>query len=237
MRESSAQFTSPISEELIASLEQTDALLLYTYGFWCEDQGGGTCISANWTSLYGLLKYVYLRHEKSKMYVLSGLCRLLEATVLRHVAAHDMRMLNHRLGKASSTSSPSQAEVLELSTLMTKVVGDQERSARLAAQARQTALNLAYLRQTYPRLARFCESSMHSAQWMSTDQASLAHRLDPSYASSDLHNESAYSTNGWSWPLDTASPFPMLVCFGRAALREAAREAQVAFDTEPVSQT
>lgn len=66
--------SSPEKESLVASLEQTDALLLYMYGFWCEDQAcGGSCVVANWTSLYGLLKYVYLNHEKSKMPLLAGL--------------------------------------------------------------------------------------------------------------------------------------------------------------------
>ena len=66
LRESSTNYTSPINEALIAGLEQTDALLLYVYGFWCDDQGRGTCITENWNSLFGLLKYVYLRHEKNK---------------------------------------------------------------------------------------------------------------------------------------------------------------------------
>lgn len=74
MRDASSQdLASPRGANIHAALEQTDALLLYTYGFWCEDQGGGICVPANWTSLYGLLKYVYLCHERNQMPILSGL--------------------------------------------------------------------------------------------------------------------------------------------------------------------
>ena len=42
MRDASSQdLASPRGANIHAALEQTDALLLYTYGFWCEDQGGG----------------------------------------------------------------------------------------------------------------------------------------------------------------------------------------------------
>lgn len=236
LRDSSTNYSSPISEALIAGLEQTDALLLYVYGFWCDDQGRGTCITENWNSLFGLLKYVYLRHEKNKATVLAGLCRLLESSVLRHIAGHEMRMLTHRIGKASSSIDPtSKEEMHELSVLMQKVVGDQERSNRLHVQARQTVLNLTILHQHCPSLARFCEKSMQSPLWASSDQAQLATRLDPcsnSIIESDL---AASSTNGWCWPLDVSSPFPMLVCFGRAVLREIAKEARISFHTESVA--
>lgn len=236
LRESSTNYTSPINEALIAGLEQTDALLLYVYGFWCDDQGRGTCITENWNSLFGLLKYVYLRHEKNKATVLAGLCRLLESSVLRHIAGHEMRMLTHRLGKASSSIDPtSKNEMVELSALMQKVVGDQERSNRLHAQARQSALNMTVLQHHCPSLARFCEKSMQSPLWASSDQAQLATRLDPCSDSVNEVGLAASSTNGWCWPLDVSSPFPMLVCFGRAMLREVAKEARVTFETESVA--
>lgn len=236
LRDSSTNYTSPINEALIAGLEQTDALLLYVYGFWCDDQGRGTCITENWNSLFGLLKYVYLRHEKNKATVLAGLCRLLESSVLRHIAGHEMRMLTHRLGKASSSiDSTSREEMVELSALMQKVVGDQERSNRLHAQARQSVLNMTVLQQHCPSLARFCEKSMQSPLWASSDQAQLATRLDPSFESVNEPGLAASSTNGWCWPLDVSSPFPMLVCFGRAVLREVAKEARVTFNTEFVA--
>ena len=71
---SKRHIASPEKESLVASLEQLDALLLYMYGFWCEDQAcGGSCVVNNWTSLYGLLKYVYDQLVKSKMPMLAGL--------------------------------------------------------------------------------------------------------------------------------------------------------------------
>jgi hypothetical protein len=235
LRDSSSHLTSPLNEALIAGLEQTDALLLYTYGFWCEDQGNGTCVAANWHSIYALLRYVYQRFEKSKMATLSALCRLLEASILRHVSAHEMRMLHHRMGKVSSSMSDtgSRTEFQEISSQLSKVVGDQERCTRLYAQARPLIANITNLRANYPRLAKICESTMQSASWSQLDQPALAARLDPG-VQFDQRKSAAVPSNAWSWPLDVSTPFPMLVCFGRALLREVAREAGVEFNTEHV---
>ncbi|UZJ52165.1 hypothetical protein CBS101457_001485 [Exobasidium rhododendri] len=269
--------SSPEKELLLASLEQTDALLLYMYGFWCEDMAfNGSCVVANWTSLYGLLKYVYLNHEKNKMTLLAGLCRLLEAVVLRYVANHELRQINHRLGKsvesfaatpsaqspASMTlPSPSPSDgmhhtLTEISETMTRIVNDNERSSRLMQQAKSSILNFSYLREVYPRVADLCEQSMTNRPWNATDQASLASRVDPnphpnynsdpdpdpnSHSNLSLDPLSsqnnaglATSLNGWVWPLDFSTPFPLIVCFGRATLREAAMEARLPFAMEPV---
>lgn len=82
LREASAQQLSsgqPSSAAQLAALEQTDALLLYVYGFWCEDQAATSsavphaCVAHNWASLFGLLKYVHACHERNGNKVLAGL--------------------------------------------------------------------------------------------------------------------------------------------------------------------
>lgn len=275
MRDASSPLssTSPRSAMLTAALEHTDALLLYTYGFWCEDQGSGMCVAHNWESLFGLLKHVKASHDRGKMFILSSVCRLLEACVLRHLAAHEMLRLQHRLSKSvaaaaaaagpASTASPpdahapatsdkarsassisfaqrssegsqgnadaqaSAAATADMSHALNKVVAQQDRSSRLYEQARTSVLSLAALQDTYPRLAKICLRSQRNAQWISADPADLASRLDPS-----SHGDAPEA--GWLWPIDVSIPFPVLVCFGRALLREAAREHGVPFDTEPV---
>jgi hypothetical protein len=240
--------SSPEKEALVASLEQMDALLLYTYGFWCEDQavGANSCVVANWTSLYGLLKYVYDQLSKNKMTVLAGLCRLLEAFVRRHDGSHEMRLLSHRLSKTiasnSTTSSTesTQQTLKETSEAMTKIVADNERSVRMMQQSKQSILNLSVLQEMYPQVATLCEGLTKNRQWNSIDQAKLALSVDPSaglqdFKTADPNNSTlADCQNGWSWPLDLSTPAPLIVCFGRAVLREAALEAKVHFIMEPV---
>lgn len=181
--------------------------------------------------------------------------RLLEAVVLRHVASHEMRLMNHRLTKAvastsglassqspgsTTTAAPSpsssdsiQQTLAEVSETMARIVTDNERSARLMQQCKQSILNLAALQETYPRVARLCEKSMANRTWNAVDQALLATRIDPS-GGLDPSDEWASSVNGWVWPIDLGTPFPLIVCFGRAVLREAAQEARLSFAMEPV---
>jgi hypothetical protein len=224
----------------VASLEQMDALLLYTYGFWCEDQACNSCVVANWTSLYGLLKYVHDQLTKNKMTVLAGLCRLLEAFVRSHVASHEMRLMSHRLSKSVVGNTPSSAEsnqqtLLEASEAMSKIVADNDRSVRMLQQSKQSILNLSVLQDIYPQVARLCEGFAKNRQWSSLDQAKLASYIDPSADLSTVDSSTvATSQNGWVWPLDLSTPAPLLVCFGRAILREAALEAKVHFIMEPV---
>lgn len=245
--------SSPEKESLVASLEQLDALLLYMYGFWCEDQAcGGNCVVANWTSLYGLLKYVYDQLMKSKMTVLAGLCRLLEAVVRKHIANHEMRQVNHRLSKtvtpnavpmtaqspasttaASPSSSDSTQQTLaEVSEAFTRIVADNERSARLMQQSRLSILNLSVLQEMFPLVSQVCEGCMKNRAWSSADQTMLAMRIDPSAGLQE--SAIANAENGWIWPFDINTPSPLIVCFGRAIVREASKEAKVPFIMESV---
>lgn len=95
LRESSADPSTAQSQASIAALEQTDALLHFVYGFWCEDMALGlslaakekenkassssshvepyACVTTNWESLSGLLKYCIASHERRKDAILVGL--------------------------------------------------------------------------------------------------------------------------------------------------------------------
>jgi len=95
LREASTNPASADTQKHIAALEQTDALLHFVYGFWCEDQAlqlnlaakekesrGSTgslktepyaCVITNWESLTGLLRYCIDSHERRKDAMMVGL--------------------------------------------------------------------------------------------------------------------------------------------------------------------
>lgn len=137
---------------------------------------------------------------------------------------HDTRMLHHRIkkqtGKGVNESPP------ELALTLGKIVGDQDRSSRLYGQARQSILNYSLIHSTYPHLAELCRDYQQNAFWNMMDPGVLSSRLDPS--SIEMDHQS------WTWPIDLSSSFPMLVCFGRAVLREAAKKHSIPFETLPV---
>jgi hypothetical protein len=150
-----------------------------------------------------------------------------------------MRLVSHRLSKAvagaASAQSPenTQQMLMDASEAMSKIVADNERSARMMQQSKQSILNLSVLQDMYPQVASLCEGFTRNRQWNSVDQAKLASYIDPS-ASLDTTDTVATSQNGWVWPLDLSTPAPLIVCYGRAVLREAAQEAKVHFIMEPV---
>lgn len=124
LREASSAYdaSTTAASQQVAIYQHTEAILLFMYGFWCEDWAASlkmaaagsassssrSCIVANWSSLSGLLHYVCANHEKHKNEALAGLCRLLEAMVLRHTACYEQKQLQHRLSRlAYKTSSQS----------------------------------------------------------------------------------------------------------------------------------
>lgn len=50
-----------------------DAVLLYVFAFWCDDQAAKTCVVKNWQSIFGLLTFVKSRAEKSGMAIVVGI--------------------------------------------------------------------------------------------------------------------------------------------------------------------
>ncbi|CEH14331.1 hypothetical protein CBOM_02185 [Ceraceosorus bombacis] len=104
--------SSPSSAACIATFEQMDAVLLYVYSFWCEDEAAaidtgtpGVIIAANWNTIFGLLKYVCDCQERNGFPALAGLCRLIEALVLRKVSDNENRLLQRRLAKLVASSA------------------------------------------------------------------------------------------------------------------------------------
>ena len=198
----------------VSALEQLDAVLLFAHAFWLDDLAastttttsssssvsGGGCIAKNWISLFGLLRYATNAHSDLGNDVLLGICRLIEAAVLRKLYLHDTALLRRSL----HSSSPPTA--VEVGMMLERQSADLERSDRLAAHAR-TALALPQLA-VYPELrAAAIESGVPGTE-------AAARGLEP---------------RGWpecarfAWPLDAMTPIPHLVCFGRSAVAEHAR--------------
>lgn len=51
----------------MALAKQTEAILLYVFAFWCDDQAAKTCISQNWQSIFGLVAFVKRAAEKANL--------------------------------------------------------------------------------------------------------------------------------------------------------------------------
>lgn len=57
----------------LAAVLQMEAILLYVFAFWCDDQASRNCLVANWHSIFGLLSFVKRAAEKQGLAVISGL--------------------------------------------------------------------------------------------------------------------------------------------------------------------
>lgn len=197
----------------LSALQQLDAVLLFCYAFWLDDLGcsssasndsGGACITKNWISLFGLLRYATNAHSDLGNDVLLGVCRLVEAAVLRKLHAHDSALLV-RLCTSKSASMD------ELEQMVMRQAADLERSDRLARQAR-TLLSAPTLATTHPDLLH---TALHSSLSIA-DVPGLANMPDPNTAS-------------FAWPIDTITPIPHIVAFGRTAIAEHAAKSRIPF--------
>jgi hypothetical protein len=154
------------------------------------------------------------------------------------MSSNSNRMSTHSPASSTTSASPASLDnahqtLSEVSETMTRIVNDIERSSRLFQQAKQSILNLGMLQEHYPKVASLCLANMTNERWSAIDQGQLAKRLNPS-AGLESKPNTVTSLNGWVWPIDQSTPFPLLVNFGRAVLREAAQEAKVVFVMEPV---
>lgn len=68
-----AREASTPGESSLALLQQMDAVLLYVYAFWCDDQAAKTCVVQNWQSIFGLLAFVKSRAEKAGLSIIVGI--------------------------------------------------------------------------------------------------------------------------------------------------------------------
>lgn len=265
-----ASSTSRNSAQTIANYEQTEAIVLYLYAFWCEDQtlpaGGSSsrpCILTNWSSLSGLLHHVHRNHEKQGEHLLAALCLLLEAVVLKQVAGAEQRLIQQKMsqvanrmvaastpGASSSSSSSGNAlsevsnSLMDLSSSMTKVLADEERSSKLFGLVRGTILSPDFFRLKLPKVYEACQKA--SVATSSERVGKMALALDPgSLPSTEDEKSTKEERWTWTWPLPflegstmttsgnsqsssstTASALhiPHLVCFARAVLQERARQ-------------
>ncbi|SJX63672.1 uncharacterized protein SRS1_14422 [Sporisorium reilianum f. sp. reilianum] len=191
----------------LSALEQLDAVLLFSYAFWLDDLASPTgTIAKNWISLFGLLRYATNAHSDLGNDVCLGVCRLVEAAVLRKLHAHDSAVLARMLDAREAMD--------DVAEMVRRQRSDLERSDRLAVQAR-TLLSVSNLSATHPELLQKALASTAS----NTDAG--ARTVDP--------HSSASCAAALAWPLDSISAIPHLVAFGRCALDEHARRAGVDF--------
>ncbi|KAI3479333.1 hypothetical protein L1887_58617 [Cichorium endivia] len=194
----------------VSALQQLDAVLLFCHAFWLDDLASPRCVAKNWISLFGLLRYATNAHADLGNDVLLGVCRLVEAAVLRKLHRHDSAMLLRDI---------ASADVDEIKAAVERQTADLERADRLAAQARNLLAvpNLA----AYPEL---CKTALASTV-PNTEVA--ARGVDPSTP----------AKCAFAWPLDCITPMPLIVAFGRAAVAEHAQTANSHYDPVKVATT
>lgn len=211
--------------QLTALFESTDAILCFTYAFWCEDQASAaprSCIASNWSSLLGLLHYARSKHDKKGLKAFSGLCRFLEATVLQHLANNEKTFVQQQLSSmaaAEQEGDPLPSSLPQLSASMNKALVDEETSRQLFVQAR-TMLAPDVLSTYFPEVWA-ASSSMRASP--------KAKEVDPNAIKADGSPKTDSLAGHWAWPLDNTVSFPHIVCFGRALLRESAHQQSLQF--------
>lgn len=57
----------------LATIQQADAVLLFVFSYWCDDQARKTTTSTNWQSVHGLLDFVKTSAVKAKLDIVLGL--------------------------------------------------------------------------------------------------------------------------------------------------------------------
>lgn len=283
---SSSQPSSSASasqQRQIAIYEQTEAVLLYVYGFWCEDAaatlanasgaGEGSASPAvmvgNWRSLLGLIHYVGSYHERRGECALGALCRLVEGLVLRHMSGYEARQVGRHLAKLAASSgqpagqtgssaaqSPAPGDVApspaarsdttngvgsppsgtaadvhaslaDLAANLGRVQRDEDRAAKLVAQARGSsggsgsssiaqgvigALSNASLARDFPQTWATCQRGA----LVRGDAWSSATAVDPAAVSSahprvkeDGEAEGDDDAGVWAWPfIEASGPAP-----------------------------
>ena len=195
----------------LSALEQLDAVLLFCHAFYLDDLAASTTLVKNWTSLFGLLRYATNAHSDLGNDVLLGVCRCIEAAVLRKLANHDSKLLLRAL---------DAGQLADLAQLLQRHTSDLERADRLWSQARNL-LAIPNLQHTHPDLLQMALTAT-----LPCTEAAAKH-VDPG------QSEEACT---FAWPIDSGSPMPFLVAFGRRALVESARRTREAFVLRSVAE-
>ncbi|CAO1614677.1 unnamed protein product [Sympodiomycopsis kandeliae] len=224
--------------QTLALFEATEAILCYAYAFWCEDQaseGPRPCIVGNWKSLLSLLHWAIDKNDRHGQVTFAGMCRHLEALVLQHLSSHGKRYVQEQLSKMSdpdnqsSTEPPSSSSssMAKLSMSLNKALEDEDKSRHLLIQSR-SVLSKERLSRDFPEVwSASISSTLRSS-------SSTARSLDPAKVESTGHPSTDPPQAQWSWPLDTFTPFPHIVCFGRALLREGSQRTSISYQLSPV---
>lgn len=115
----------------LAALEQLEAVLLFCYAFHLDDLATveGGCITKNWISIFALLRHTTQAHKELHNDALLGVCRWVEAKVLRILHGHDVQRLRAHL-------EARDGKWIEVKELVERTTADLERSDRLSTQAK-----------------------------------------------------------------------------------------------------
>ena len=61
------------SANRLATLQQADAVMIYVFSYWCDDQATKQTNVSNWKAIFGLLTFVKSTAEKAGMTIVVGL--------------------------------------------------------------------------------------------------------------------------------------------------------------------
>lgn len=103
-----AQSAQSVQSATLAVCQQMEAILLYVFAFWCDDQASRNCLATNWHSIFGLLSFVKRAAEKQGLAVILGLCLRVEALTCQVLSTHEQKTLNYKgVQHASAAAGPS----------------------------------------------------------------------------------------------------------------------------------
>ncbi|GAA6063099.1 hypothetical protein JCM10212_003297 [Sporobolomyces blumeae] len=99
---------------LLSLAHQLDAILLYVFAFWCDDQASKTCLGQNWNSVFGLIAFVKKASEKEGQVVLTAICNRMEAIAVYTLSMHEQKglffkatQLSHFQSQSTKPAAPS----------------------------------------------------------------------------------------------------------------------------------
>ena len=70
--DATARSATSLRDSHLAIVQQAEAVLLYVFAFWCDDQAARGCIIQNWQSIFGLLAFVKRAAEKANLGIVVG---------------------------------------------------------------------------------------------------------------------------------------------------------------------
>ncbi|KAM0750803.1 hypothetical protein T439DRAFT_325861 [Meredithblackwellia eburnea MCA 4105] len=92
---------------ILATIQQADAVMLYVFSYWCDDQANKQTMVVNWKTIFGLLSYVKNTAEKAGMGIVLGLCLRVEAHILHRIFLHDQKSAIYKATQLTLPPSPA----------------------------------------------------------------------------------------------------------------------------------